>query len=138
MTRTISLLILIVTLSAGLATAHSISAPAYTQAEGDGHFSYDVTITITDPIEFACSYTDGTDNTDLGLTHADGFCTTVIEPGVLTWTIMGNLLDPELNGTVIYEHTMCDWWTGTTTTVILAPTVPVETTSWSSIKALYH
>ncbi len=124
-------------LAATPALAHEISAPATVQADGAGHFTVDVTVTITSPIEFGYSQEWDLGNTDVGM-HADGFCTTVIEPGEYSWTVSGNLLDPTLDGEIGYEHYMCDGWTGYVTTVILAPTVSTEAETWSAVKALYR
>jgi len=135
--RMIALVIGLIAILAGAALAHEIGAPVAVQADGAGHFEVDVTITITSPIEFGFSQEWDLGNTDVGM-HADGFCMTVIEPAEYVWTVSGNLLDPTQNGEVGYEHSMCDGWTGYVTTVILAPTVSAEASTWSAVKALYR
>ena len=129
---------LVVSLAAGLAGAHEIFVPAAVQADGAGHFSYEVTVTITAPVEFEFAYVNGLDNTDVGETWFDGFCLEVIAPGVYPWPIEGNLADTGLDGSVMFEHSMCDGWTGSGTTVILAPPVGSGSVNWSAVRGLYR
>jgi hypothetical protein len=123
---------------AGTVSAHEFIAPASVTANGDGFFSYEVTVVITSPVEFAYVDVDGSDNTDIGHFHGDGFCTTVIDPGVYTTPVEGSLLDPYVDGSVTYVHAMCDGWTGMGTTIIQAPAVAIMSVSWSSLKARYR
>jgi len=125
-------------LCAGLAGAHEIDAPGAVQAGGAGHFAYDIIVTITAPIEYGGSRLDGTDNTDLWAWVEDGWCVDMVEPGDYTIPIEGNLVDIGSDGSVYYEHGMCDGWTDNVTTVILAPTVGTEERSWSAVKGLYR
>ncbi len=122
----------------GAAIAHELIMPAAVQADGSGHFEFEAIAVITEPIEFAYSYANGNDNTDIGEWYADGFCTTILEPGEYPWPFEGNLLDPAQNGSVYYEHVMCDNWMGSGTTIVLAPTVGTEAVSWSAVKGLYR
>lgn len=132
------ILVLVLVLTAGLASAHQFTAPATVPADGAGHFSYEVTVVIESPIEFAYVYVNGLDNTDLGEWYGDGFCMTVVEPGTYLETVSGSLVDPGEQGSVYYEHAMCDGWTGSGTTVILPQTVGAESRSWSVLKGLYR
>ena len=123
---------------AASAGAHEFSAPATVVADGSGHFYYEVTVVITTPIEFAYVYVNGNDNTDIGEWFGDGFCLNVVEPGIYIDSVEGNLLDLSLDGSVYYEHAMCDGWIGSGTTVILAPTVGTDAVSWSVVKGRYR
>jgi hypothetical protein len=118
--------------------AHEISAPDVIQADGSGAFTWVITVTITSPIEFAYAEWDGTDNTDVGVQIADGFCMVVIEPGTQEFVIAGNLLDPTEQGSLTYTHAMCDGWDGTVSTTVLPPSVSVEQTSFSTLRERYR
>ena len=130
--------LLALTLGAGLALAHEIDIPGAVETDGLGHFSYEVTVTVTEPIEFGFAYVNGTDNTNLGEMWYDGFCLEVLEPGVYPWPIEGDLVDTGADGSVYFEHNLCDNWTGVGTTIILAPTVAAEAESWSAVRARYR
>jgi hypothetical protein len=129
---------MVLMLLATTADAHELTAPTVVTADGDGHFSYDITLEITSPIEFAYIDFDGSNNTDQGHWHADGFCMQLVEPGIYISTVEGNLLDPTQDGSVTYAHAMCDGWTGLVTTTIEAPAVATTAVSWSSLKAIFR
>ena len=131
-------LLIALTALVAVAGAHEIIAPTSVQADGSGHFSYEITVVITSAAEFATAELDGSDNTDVESWIADGFCMVVIEPGTYSEIFEGNLIDVALAGSVSYSHSMCDGWTGAVTTVILAPVVGTENESWSAVKSLYR
>ena len=130
--------LLALTILAGSAVAHEIVGPTAVDADGSGHFYYEVDVIITSPIEFGYSELDGLDNTDLGAWVADGFCNVLIDPGTYTIVFEGNLLDISYDGSVFYSHAMCDGWTGVITTDIYAPVVSSQGESWSAVKSLYR
>ena len=130
--------LLALTILSGPAVAHEIDGPTAVDADGAGHFYYEIDVIITSPIEFDYSELDGLDNTDLGTWVAEGFCEVVIDPGTYTIVIEGNLLDISFDGSVFYSHAMCDDWTGVITTAIYAPVVGSQGESWSAVKSLYR
>ncbi len=132
------LTVIVLLLWAGGAWAHEFSMPIAVSADGSGHFEFDVVVTISSPTLFGSSEIDGTDNTDVVHTWADGFCLGTWAAGTYVETVAGNLLDPAVGGSVMYRHDMCDGWVGTGTTMILPPTVGTEPVAWSLIKALYR
>jgi hypothetical protein len=134
---TLPILALLVAL-APMAGAHDIVAPASVVADGAGHFSYPVVVTVDPAVEFGSIYIDGTDNTDLGETWIDGFCMVVIGPGADVFMVEGNLADVGDDGSVYFQYSLCDGWLGEATTVILAPTVGAEAATWTSVKGLYR
>jgi hypothetical protein len=119
-------------------SAHEFHCPDYVAANGDGYFEYEVVVTITSPAEFGYIWVNGNDNTDIGEWHADGFCMATWNPGQFTDTVTGHLLDLHSSGSVIYDHYMCDGWTGTGTTIILPPAINNETTSVGHVKNLFR
>ncbi|MCP4090406.1 MAG: hypothetical protein GY746_11540 [Gammaproteobacteria bacterium] len=129
----VSLLLTSTTLS-----AHELHCPDYVPANGAGYFEYEVIITITSPAEFGYIWVDGTDNTDIGEWIADGFCMATWNPGQFTETVTGHLLNLHSSGSVVYEHYMCDGWTGIGTTIILPPAIGNETTSLGHVKNLFR
>lgn len=136
--RILVVALLAAVLTASVAAGHSIILPQAVQADAAGHFTYDVIITISEPVEFGSEHMDGSDNTDIGVWWADGFCMSVINPGTFTTTIEGNLTDPAASGSVYYEFYVCDGWLGAGTTTILSLPVGTEATSWSAVKGLYR
>ncbi len=132
-TLLVALLLISTTLS-----AHEFHCPDYVAANGAGYFEYEVIVTITSPAEFGYIWIDGTDNTDIGEQIADGFCIATWGPGQFSETVFGHLLDLHSSGSVIYEHYMCDNWTGTGTTIILPPEVANKTTSLGHVKTLFR
>ena len=125
-------------LSIGSVQAHELQMPAQVQADAGGHFSIDVVVVLTSATEFASSTTDGTDNTSLGNSIADGFCYQLYQPGNYASSINGQLLNPALDGTVLYYVSYCDGWNAQRSTTIRSATVGADESSWSAIKALYR
>ncbi len=120
------------------AGAHQLLAPAEVQADASGQFSYEAVLIVSSPVAYGSGEIDGRDNTDLGWAHFDGFCMVVRQPGSYPWTIAGKLADPSHNGSVRYREALCDGWEGEVTTLILAPVVPLDTATWSTVKAMYR
>lgn len=131
-------LIVLALLATAAASAHDLSAPAQVIADPDGHFAYEITIIIDPSVEFAFSEMDGSDNTDIGHLIADGFCMVVVEAGEYIWPVNGNLLEVDMQGSVIYTHAMCDGWQETVTTIVLPYVVATETQTWTTIKEFYR
>ncbi len=136
--KTALLMITLLTLSVGAASAHELTAPATVAADGAGHFSFTVMLHVTVTAANGSIYINGLDNTDVGESIADGFCISDLAPGFYPWTISGNLTDLSLGGSVSYEHSLCDGWIDTVTVNIIPPAVGLELTSWSTIKARYR
>lgn len=120
------------------AIAHEVTAPASVAADGAGHFSFTVLVEVTVATAQGSAYINGTDNTNLGETFLDGFCITTLDPGFYPWEITGDLTDPGLGGSVLYDHSLCDGWSGSVTVNIIPPAVAVEKLTWSTLKALYR
>lgn len=127
--------LLLLTVTAG---AHDIVAPASVVADGAGHFSYPVVVTVDPAVEFGSIYIDGTVNTDLGETWIDGFCMQVIGPGDDLFMVEGNLADVGADGSVYFQYVLCDTWMGEVTTVIEAPSVSARATTWTTVRGLYR
>lgn len=136
--KTIASALFALTILAGMAGAHEIWGPPLVTANGAGRFSYDIILTISNPIEFGHLEIDGSDNTDVESIVMDGFCLSVQEAGTFLIPIEGKLVDLDKEGSVFFEQYMCDGWLGQVTTTISAPVVDVETTTWSTIKSLYR
>jgi hypothetical protein len=125
-------------LLAGGAAAHKITAPMAIVAGGDGSFAYEVTVTQTAATEYGSTTIDGTDNTDIGMWHADGFCVHLRDPGDYVFTVTGKLLNPRAKGTVSYTEDLCDGWSDTVTTTIDSPPVKITDRTWGALKGVYR
>ncbi|MFO7655149.1 MAG: hypothetical protein R6X25_15220 [Candidatus Krumholzibacteriia bacterium] len=123
---------------AGTAFAHSLTGPAVVQADGAGHFAYELTLVVDSATELGYAEWSGTENTDLEWTHVDGFCATPHEIGTFMIPMEGNLLHPEMGAAAMYVYALCDGWTGEVHTDILAPTVAAEHETWAAVKRIYR
>jgi len=134
--RTCSCL-LVALLLAAPAFGHALTGPTFIIANVDGHFSYNVTLTVTTPAQFGYTHLDGANNTDVDL-WIDGFCLNTINPGASVILVEGNLVSDSANGTVIATVNLCDPWTGSLTTTIVPYPVANETSTWGNVKSLYR
>ena len=122
----------------GSAAAHELVLPAAVQADGAGHFAYEIVVVITESVPLAWVEMDGADNTDVPSWIGDGFCIQPVEPGEYPYPVDGNLLDPHVDGSVFFAQTMCDGWAASDTTVVLAPSVDVGPSTWGAVKGMYR
>jgi hypothetical protein len=118
--------------------AHELILPQTIQADGAGHFAYEVVVVITESAALAWVEVDGGHNTDVPSWIGDGFCIQPVDPGEYRYPMEGNLLDPELDGSIAFAQVMCDGWAGSDTTVIEAPSVDVVPASWGTVKGMYR
>ncbi len=138
MFKQLSLFLILGLLMAGPAVGHELLAPTTVVADGAGHFSFVVSVEVTVAANNGSQYINGADNTDLGESWADGFCIGEWTPGHYPTIVSGNLSDPGLNGSVFFQHSLCDGWSGSATIDIQAPAVGVQTTRWGALKARYR
>ncbi|MFO7653975.1 MAG: hypothetical protein R6X25_09155 [Candidatus Krumholzibacteriia bacterium] len=127
-------------LAPAFAAAHELTAPEVVVADGDGNFTFDVTLEVT------AAAGDGaidieTENTDLYQVHIDGFCLSTLEPGSQVHTVTGSLLNPAANGLIVYTRSLCDGFEATVSTLIQEPVVSTGRAgpcSWSVLKTVYR
>lgn len=137
MLKSIASALFALTILTGMAGAHELWGPAVVAANGAGHFSYEIMVVISNPIELESLTIDGSDNTDVS-DHMDGFCMVVQEPSTSMIPIEGELVDLTKDGSVFFSQNMCDGWRGEITTIISVPVVSTENTTWSTVKSLYR
>jgi hypothetical protein len=128
--------ILLALLLAAPAVGHELTGPTTFVADVQGHFSYNLTLTVTSPALFGSIHLDGSGNTDLML-WVDGYCSSTITGISVIW-VEGNLIDDGANGTVIGTVNLCDPWTGVVTTTIVPFPVANEASTWGMVKSLYR
>jgi|GEM_PF-2802247 len=124
-----------------LVQAQILIAPETTLADGDGNFQYAVAMTYPPSGALFGGYTIyDTENIGSGTMWIDGFCMSFVEGGTETYYVVeGSLADPNLDGIVTFEWFGCDpGFSVTAPTIIRAPGVPVDTPSWSALKAMYR
>ena len=135
------LLVFILLLSAGLraAFAHTISAPAYVQANQAGEFQYQFTVTIgPDAEEVSFIGANARNNIRVGSSLYEYECLPLGPGETVTLDVTGDLEDDWRMGRMVNWVTFCDDSTLSDTTFVLpynpTPSVPV---TWGHIKALY-
>ncbi len=129
-------------------SSHTLEAPAFVQSDSGGHLYFEAVFTVG-PGDAVFGYwtIDGSDNTDFGIMHADGFCLGTLEEGTVdVLPVAANLVDLDQTGTVIIEYYICYDQAYFTQTTILTPIVAGlfdpsevgEQTTWGAIKATYR
>jgi hypothetical protein len=139
MRHTVLTLAILLFSSAAGATAQYI-APEFVMAEGDGSFSFEVTLVAGEDCVGWTGYGYGGSENVTGGMFADTFCIDPqpIAPGSeLSFEVTGNLIDPTQFGTVWSSSAFCAGGGGEAETVILAPSVSTEEQSWSVLKGKY-
>jgi hypothetical protein len=116
---------------------HELTGPAFVVADLQGHFTYNLTLTVTSPTPFDATHLDGANNTDVML-WVDGWCMTTMQPGASTIPVEGHLINDGVNGSVIATVFLCDPWTGMATTAIVPFPVANGTSTWGAVKSLYR
>ena len=129
---------------AGVSTANAEAvfwAPDFVQADGAGNFSFTAHLVAGDNCVGWTGYGYfGVENVEGG-TWVDTFCMDPqpIPPGTdLTFEVSGQLGDPTMPGIVQSESYFCQGGGGNLETTVLAPAVPNEPGSWSTLKAQYR
>jgi hypothetical protein len=123
--------------------SHNLDAPDMVQASIDGSFGYEWVFTAgPGSALIAGSGWDGLANVS-GALHGDCFCVPEIcmleEGETTTFSVRGNLQDPNQPGSVMNWVALCDALDLNVPTVVLPfGTVPIEAKTWSQIKALYR
>ena len=139
MRQTVLTLAFLLFSSAAGATAVYI-APESVMAEGDGSFSFEVTLVAGEDCVGWTGYGYGGSENVTGGMFADTFCIDPqpIAPGSeLKFEVTGNLIDPKQFGTVWSSSAFCTGGGGEAETIILAPSVSNEDQSWGALKAKY-
>jgi hypothetical protein len=134
--RVCSCVLLVLLLSAP-AFGHELVGPTFVVADLQGHFAYNVTLTVTATTPFGSTHLDGSDNTDVAL-WIDGFCQSTLAPGTTVIAVEGNLVNDGVNGSVVATVNLCDPWTGVVTTTVVPFPVADQTSTWSTVKSLYR
>ena len=115
-------------------------APEFVRAEGDGSFSFEVTLVAGEGCVGWTGYGyGGAENVEGGM-WADTFCIDPqpIEPGTeFKFEVIGKLIDPTQVGRAWSSSAFCVGGGGEAETVVLAPVVDNEDQSWSALKARY-
>jgi len=130
------------------AFGHILEAPAFVQPDNNGHFYFEAAFTAG-PGDAVFGYwtIDGSDNTDFGIWHADGFCLgTIAEGEVDILPVEANLVDLGQPGNVTIEYYICYdqvYFAQTTImpAIIAGVSDPIEVgeqTTWGAIKATYR
>jgi hypothetical protein len=128
------LLVLLISLPA---FGHELVGPTFAVADLQGHFAYNLTLTVTSTTPFGSTHLDGSDNTDVAL-WIDGFCQTTLGPGTTVIAVEGNLVNDGVNGSVVATVNLCDPWTGVATTTVVPFPVADQTSTWGTMKSLYR
>lgn len=139
MRQTVLALVLILFSTSAGATAQYI-APEFVVARGDGTFAFEVKLVAGQDCVGWTGYGYGGSENVAGGMFADTFCIDPqpIEPGTeLTFEVTGYLIDPTQQGTAWSSSAFCVGGGGQAETTILAPAVPNEEQSWSTLKAKY-
>ena len=116
-------------------------APEIVQADSEGNFSFTAHLVAGDDCVGWTGYGYfGVENVEGGM-WADTFCMDPqpIAPGIdLTFEVSARLGDPTMPGIVHSESYFCQGGGGYFETTVLAPAVPNEPGSWSTLKAQYR
>jgi hypothetical protein len=120
--------------------AHTLTAPATIQADGNGNYETTATFLVgPGSVRLAAANIYGTENAGVDEVMIDFFCTTEYAEGEqLEFPVVGQLVNPGGGAMVAVQVYDCDdieYWIEVD--VLPAP-VPMEGYTWGTIKILYR
>jgi hypothetical protein len=138
--RPVTLLTLGLLLLAFPVAAHTLTAPATIQANGNGNYETSATFLVgPGSVRLATANVLGTENSGVDEVMIDFFCTTEFAEGEqLEFPVVGQLVNPGVGAMVGVQVFDCDEIEYWVEIEILPPTVPTEGHAWGAVKALYR
>ena len=120
--------------------AHTLTAPATIQANGNGNYETTATFLVgPGSVRLAAANIYGTENSGADEVMIDFFCTTEYAEGEqLEFPVVGQLVNPEEGAMVVVQVFDCDEIEYWVEVEVLPPTVPIEDHSWGAVKARYR
>jgi hypothetical protein len=120
--------------------AHTLTAPATIQANGNGNYETTATFLVgPGSVRLAAANVYGTENSGADEVMIDFFCTTEYAEGEqLEFPVVGQLVNPGVGAMVAVQVFDCDdieYWVEVE---VLPPAVPTEGHTWGAVKARYH
>jgi len=120
--------------------AHTLTAPATIQADGDGHYESTATFLVgPGSVWLAAMNIYGTENSGANELMIDYFCTTEFTEGEqLEFPIVGQLVNLDQGAMVSVQVFDCDEIEYWVEVEVLNPTVSKKSRSWGKVKGHYQ